>query len=398
MKLLEKTGCRAFQLGLSLGVSVVPFPEPKLLDGKGSLARLPERLRALGVKKPLVVTGKHVSKLPQFEAFLSGLGALGMGYAVFDGVSPDPTVENVGAARKAYADGGCDGIVAFGGGSPMDCAKAAGALIAKPGAKVESLRGYLKVGRRLPPLAAVPTTAGTGSEATVAAVVTSGHDKFAINDPALMPRLAVLDPELTVSLPPEITAATGMDALTHAVEAYIGRCSTGYTDAMAKKAVALVFKSLGRAYADGGDLVARDDMLHASYYAGCAFTRAFVGYVHALAHALGGLYGIPHGLANAVLLAPVLDCYGESAERRLSQLASAAGLEFDGEEAGARLFIAGIRGLNRRMAVPEKFSQLRKEDIPALAAHAAREANPFYPVPKLMDVRDCAALLETLLP
>jgi alcohol dehydrogenase class IV len=402
LQLIQKAAYRTFQFGLKMGVQILSFPEPELLCGAGCLKQLPEKIKAAGLKNVLIVTGKHVSLMPQFEVLLNGLHNTGINYTVFKDVSPNPTVTNVENARRTYSEKGCDGIVAFGGGSPMDCAKAAGALIARPGKTISQLRGYFKVNKSLPPLFAIPTTSGSGSETTVAAVITddSCHDKFGISDARLIPKVAVLDPELTLSLPASITASTGMDALTHAVEAYIGICGTKYTDANAEKAVEMIFGSLETAFRDGTNLEARDKMARASYYAGCAFTRAFVGYVHAIAHSLGGLYNIPHGLANAVILPHVLEFYGESAYKKLAKLAVYAkiGAESEPEDLLAKRFIDKIKEMNRQMAIPTVFKELRREDIPAMATHAMHEANPFYPVPKFMDSKQCAVLMEKLLP
>ena len=269
----------------------------------------------------------------------------------------------------------------------MDTAKAAAALVVRPGKAPEQLAGLLKVRRAIPPFIAVPTTAGTGSETTIAAVVTGAdHHKYAINDLCLIPRCAVLDPLLTVSLPSHTTAETGMDALTHAVEAYIGRFyRTRQTDAMAEEAVAAIFRTLEHACAHGDDVEARQALLTASYQAGVAFTRAGVGNVHAIAHTLGGLYGVGHGLANAVLLPVVLRDYGAAAHRRLARLAELVGLSGDSEADRANAFIDAIFGMNARLGIPTGFTCIREADLPQMAAWAAKEANPTYPVPVIYD-------------
>lgn len=398
---IKKFGCRTFQLGLKLGVRAMRFPEPELLTGAGALLKLPEKLSKMNLKNVLIVSDKYVSAIPPFEELLSGLKDRGIDYTVFCDVLPNPTIKNAQNARDIYALKGCDGIIAFGGGSPIDCAKAAGALIACPGKTIGNLRGYFKIHGNLPPLIAVPTTSGTGSETTVAAVITDGenHDKFAINDPKLVPKVSVLDPKLTLSLPASTTATTGMDALTHAVEAYIGSFGTKYTDEKAEKAVKLIFESLLTAYENGNDIGAREKMSWASYYAGCAFTRAFVGYVHAIAHAFGGFYNTPHGLANAVVLPYVLEFYGESIYKKLAKLSVAANLgdESESEDELAKRFIATVKEMNRRMGIPRTLKDLRREDIPFLSSHAMKEANPFYPVPKIMDEKECAGLLEKMI-
>ena len=278
----------------------------------------------------------------------------------------------------------------------MDAAKAAAACLAQPDKPLSQLVGLLKVRRRIPPLIAVPTTAGTGSETTIAAVVTgSDHHKYAISDLCLIPRYAILDPALTVGLPPHITAETGMDALTHAVEAYLSRFyNTKQTRLLAEHAVVTIFTHLERAYRDGTSLPDRAAMLQASLDAGAAFTRASVGNVHAIAHTLGGLYGVSHGLANAVLLPLVLEDYGKAACPCLARLAALVGLKGESEESLAKAFIAEIRAMNVRMGIPDRFNCIRKEDIPLMATWAAQEANPVYPVPVIYDEARFAHVIE----
>ena len=226
---------------------------------------------------------------------------------VFDDVTPDAPIPVIERGIERYRTAGCDAIVAFGGGSVMDAAKAIG-LAAANHKHPRELVGYFSGRHAPPPIYAVPTTAGTGSEVTVAAVISDPehHRKLVIADTRIVPRMAALDPCLMTGLPPAITAATGMDALTHAVEAYIGHWGTAFSDRMALSAVGMIYKNLPLAFADGQDLAAREKMALASTYAGLAFTRANVGNVHAIAHQLGGLYHTPHGLANAIMLAPVL--------------------------------------------------------------------------------------------
>jgi len=276
----------------------------------------------------------------------------------------------------------------------MDCAKGVGVRVARPRTNIKHTKGLLKVLMPLPPLYAVPTTAGTGSETTVAAVVvdSSTKAKYAIMDPVLIPRVAVLDPLLTLKLPPHITATTGMDALTHAVEAYIGGSNTKDTREMAKKATKLIFDNLYKVYTDGNNIDARANMLKAAYCGGVAFTRAYVGNVHALAHALGGMYGVAHGLANAVILPYVLDDYGESVYKSLAELADVAGLTGENDEQKAKSFIAAIREFNEKMNIPSKIDEIIEDDIPGLAEHAYKEANPTYPVPRIFSRDDFAGV------
>ena len=257
------------------------------------------------------------------------------------------------------------------------------------------MKGILRVHRRLPLLIAVPTTAGTGSETTLASVITDSRTrrKYAISDFPLIPRYAVLDPRLTVSLPPFITATTGLDALTHAVEAYIGRSTTRDTRKASLTAVRLIFENLDRAYANGSDLKARRGMLAASFHAGYAFSKSYVGYIHAVAHSLGGEYGTPHGLANAILLPHFLEAYGPAIYRKLHYLAVAAGVaDLDTpDETAAKAFIQAIRDMERRFRLPRTLPEICLADIPKLARYADHEANPLYPVPVLMNARELEA-------
>ena len=283
----------------------------------------------------------------------------------------------------------------------MDCAKAVGACIARPHTSLAKMKGILKVRRHLPLLIAIPTTAGTGSETTLAAVITDAETrhKYAINDFPLIPKYAVLDPKVTRSLPPFITATTGMDALTHAVEAYIGNSTTPGTRKDALMAVALIFRNLDDAYEDGSNLEARANMLKASYYAGCAFTKSYVGYVHAVAHSLGGEYNVPHGLANAILLPFVLEAYGPAVHQKLSELAVAAGLSDENtpKEESAGRFIDAIKAMKKRFKLGDTVSAIRKEDIPKLAHYADKEANPLYPVPVLMNAKELESFYRLLM-
>ena len=254
------------------------------------------------------------------------------------------------------------------------------------------MKGILKVLKKLPLIIAIPTTAGTGSEVTVAAIVTDAETrlKYQISDFPLIPRYAVLDPKITVSLPKHLTATTGMDALTHAVEAYIGRSLVKSSKRDARHAVRLIFENIYEAYNNPTNLRARRKMLHASYLAGSAFTTSYVGYVHCVAHSLGGKYNTPHGLANAVLLPFVLEEYGKNAYKKLHQLACVIGISDinDSHEAGAKKFIEAVKQMKRDFNIPDTIEGIKEEDIPELAKTAAKEGNPIYPVPKLMTAKE----------
>ena len=401
MSVLFKAYCRVYQKAFKLGMNFLNWTQPEVIRGAGAVKKLPGVIASKGVNNVLVVTDKGLMGLNLLDGLFEALKEANISYTVYDGVQPNPTINNIEDALELYKANGCNGIVSFGGGSPMDCAKACGARVARPNKSVSEMRGQLKVMKKIPPLFAVPTTAGTGSETTIAAVVSNPltHEKNAINDTKLIPKVAVLDPELTVGLPKKITSTTGMDALTHAVEAYIGHSNTKGTLRAAEKATRLIFDNLYTAYTDGKNIQARENMLVASYEAGVAFTRAYVGYVHSIAHNLGGMYGTPHGLANAVILPYVLDYYGDTAYKSLAKLAEIAGLDTTGMncEQKAKLFIAKVREMNEKMEIPSKFDFIKEEDVPLIAARALKEGNPLYPVPKIMDKKDCEALIRRLM-
>ncbi len=388
---------RTYQTVYKGAMGFLNWDEPYLLKGEGAVKKLPALVKSKGIDNVLIVTDKGLMSLGLLNGMLEQMELNGVKYTIYDGVQPNPTIDNIEEARRAYLKNGCKGIIAFGGGSPMDCAKAAGARVTNPNKSVVSMRGQLKIVHKLPPFFAVPTTAGTGSEVTLAAVVSNPetHEKNAINDPKLRPKYAVLDPELTLGLPPHITSTTGMDALTHAVEAYIGRSNVSSTEKYAEDATRLIFENLEKVYQNGKDVEARENMLMASYWAGMAFTRAYVGYVHAIAHNLGGIYGTPHGLANAVILPYVLEYFGESAYDRLARLADVAGITESGMSTAdkAKLFIKKIKEMNENMNIPEHFEFIEDKDIPTLVERALKEANPLYPVPKIMDEKDCREVI-----
>ena len=397
---LQKAYYRAYQKVMKIALFVFDWSEPELLEGPGAIKRLPQFVKNKGFDNVLVVTDKGLTSLHLLDGLYEKLDEVGVKYVVYDGTKPNPTIDNIEDARQLYLDNGCQAIIAFGGGSPMDCAKATAARITNPKTSVRKMRGLLKLVHKPATLFAVPTTAGTGSEVTVAAVVSDPetHEKNAINDPKLRPKYAVLDPELTLGLPPHITSTTGMDALTHAVEAYIGKSNVKSTIAYAEKATKLIFENIEKVYENGKDVEARDKMLKASFYAGMAFTRAYVGYVHAIAHNLGGFYGIPHGLANAVILPYVLEYYGETAHESLAKLAVISGVKTDGTNAEkANAFIAAIKELNAKMNIPNGFDCIKDEDIPTIVERALKEGNPLYPVPRIMDKADCEAVIRRLM-
>ena len=389
MKTLRKIYCRTFQTGLKIALPFLPYRTPKVA---GSVKALPKIIQKKNCRKVLIITDEGIRKLGLTLHLEKALTDAKIPYCIYDKTVANPTTDNVAEAVRLYRKAGCDCIIGFGGGSSMDCAKAVGACIVKPKQSLKKMKGILKVHKKLPLLMAVPTTAGTGSETTLAAVITDGQTrhKYAINDFPLIPRYAVLDPGVTLGLPPFITATTGMDALTHAVEAYIGNSTTYGTQKDALLAVKLIFENIDKAYENGRDATARRNMLHASFYAGCAFSKSYVGYVHAIAHSLGEEYNVPHGLANAVILPMMLEAYGKTIHKKLAHLAIAAGLadkDTPWEEAAGR-FIQAIKDMKKRFGIGDRIPEIQQKDIRKLARYADKEANPLYPVPVLMDASE----------
>lgn len=398
MNLIQHICCRAYQGVFRAALPFLPYREPEILH---RCEGLPDTLKQHKIKKTLIVTDPGIVACGLITKITSVLAKEKISYSVYDQTSANPTVRNVEEALALYQKEHCQALLAIGGGSAMDCAKALGARIACPKKTLGQLKGTLHVLHRIPLLIAVPTTAGTGSENTLAAVITDSEKKhkYVLNDFVLIPRYAILDAELTYSLPPHLTATTGMDALTHAVEAYIGRSTTKETREKALLAVKTIYQNIETAYHDGHNHAAREQMLNAAYLAGFAFSRSYVGYVHAVAHSLGGQYNIPHGLANAVLLPEVLESYGSCIHQKLHMLGCAAGVctEQDSIKAGAGKFIAFIRTLNKNMGIPDFLSGIQERDIETMSVHAAKEANPLYPVPKLMTRRELEAFYRLML-
>lgn len=395
---LMKVYCRVYQYVFASFNEKINNREPQVMYGESAIMDITEVLKNNKIKKPMVVTGPRISKSEHFIKFAS---TLEQGFVLFDKVKPDPPVSMIEEMVALYRAQKCDGIIAIGGGSNIDAAKAMGARIARPRKSLAKLGGVLKVCKKTPFLIAVPTTAGTGSECTIAAVVTDDSigRKYAINDPVLCPDVAVLDPVMSVSLPPNLTAYTGMDALTHAVEAYLNK---GYhrsnTETLVIESVRAIFEYLPLAYENGNDVQAREQMLLASYKAGIAFSTACVGNVHAIAHTVGGKYHVQHGLANAIILPHVLRAYLPKSEKELAKLSKAVELsDKDTDNQTAALeFIEKIEEMNRAFSIPDYIAEIQESDIEEMATWANREANPLYPVPVIFNKHKFAELLREL--
>jgi alcohol dehydrogenase class IV len=379
---------RFYLLTLRLMAPLMPGSAHVAFVGSGSSAQLCQHIATLAPAKVLIVTDKPLRDLGIADQATAALADAGVAFAWYDGVLPDPTYEQVDAGLAVLRSEGCDVVLAVGGGSAMDCAK----IIAARATSDEDPRkwgeGLGKVKHDPLPIYAIPTTAGTGSEGTAGAVVKDAAtlQKSVMSGPGLLPKLTALDPSLMLGLPPHITAATGMDALTHAIEAYIGVWERGTRLADGRAAVKLVFQHLPTAYRDGSNIEAREGMALAAYYGGMAINQVFVGSVHAIAHQVGGRYGIPHGLANALVLPHVLEYCREEAEQRLAELAVLIGAGQEGEPAAqlSHKFIVAVRDLRTEVGIPDQSDLIRTEDHEQLAAQAVAECME-YPVPRLLN-------------
>ncbi|MEH6570065.1 MAG: iron-containing alcohol dehydrogenase [Halioglobus sp.] len=383
---------------MSFAVSFQPGARHFAFTGSGSSAQLCLHIARMGFKKVLVVTDKPLRELGVVDRAVAALVDTGVDVAYYDGVLPDPTYGQVAEGAAAVRSHGSEAVLAIGGGSSMDAAKIIAAC-AKTDESPTAWVGFGKVKHEVLPLFAIPTTSGTGSEATMGAVISDSdtHEKSIISGAPLIPAATALDPDLITGLPPHITAATGMDALTHGIEAYIGIWERGTRLEDSRAAVKLVFDNLATAYRDGSNLEARAGMAMGSYYAGIAINQVNVGSVHAIAHQLGAKYGIPHGLANALVLPHILDYCREEAQQRLSELATVVGLGAPGDSAEqlAYKFIQGVRDLRTEVGIPDHSEKIRPEDYEAICAAAIAEGDG-YPAPRLLEHDTTIAILRQI--
>lgn len=397
---LEVLFLRIYMAIFKVVTALLPFKWPRVFEGSGSSLELVRHMAAQGHTSVLIVSDAVLVKLGVLDQMKTELELLQLKYAIFDGVEPNPTIAQIEAGYKVLAQHDCDAILAVGGGSPIDAAKLIGAR-AKNQKPIMKMTGLFRVWHGMLPLYAVPTTAGTGSEVTIAAVVSDpvNRRKAAAMDLKLMPTAAALDGALMTGLPPHITAATGMDALTHAVESFVSRNAMKKTDEKAIEATQLVMKYLETAVTDGKNIEARQKMARASHLAGMAFTQAGVGYVHGIAHKFGALYHTPHGLANAIVMPHVLDYSLPNCADRLAILARACGIGEKGADDIhlARAFIARIREMNTKFGIPAQLAALKAADIPVVARSAIAEARFTYAVPRYMSQGVAEALVKNLL-
>lgn len=355
------------------------FLPPVNIIGKNALQDAISHIQGHGLKHGLIVTDSFLSKNGVVKKIADMLDQQGIKTNVFDGTHPNPTVTNVNDGLKILKENNCDFVISLGGGSPHDCAKGI-ALLATNGGEIKNYEGIDKSNKPQLPLIAINTTAGTASEITRFCIITdeTRHVKMAIITPHVTPILSVNDPALMAGMPPGLTAATGMDALTHAVEAYVSTAATPITDACALKAVTLIEENLRNAVKNGQDMQARENMAYAELLAGMAFNNASLGYVHAMAHQLGGFYGLPHGVCNAVLLPHVQEYNLPKCAARLKDIAKAMNIDVSSmnDEEGAKACIAAIRSLSKDINIPANLTELKvqEKDIPTLTANALKDA------------------------
>lgn len=390
---------RLYQKGIYIGTIIIHLREPKIVKGENVALKISKILKSCNIDDTLVVVDDGLFRVPFTTDIVNALFKSGINTKVFSNFHANPTIANVEEGLKIFKDNNLHSIIGLGGGSSMDTAKMIGARASNPKKTVQSMKGLLHVRHKLPLLIAVPTTAGTGSETTAAAIIVDEvtHYKYAIEDPKLVPAYAVLDPTLLIKLPPQITSTTGMDALTHAIEAYTNKGHTPRINRNALEAIKLIYENLYLSYTNPTNLVARNNMQLAAYKAGIAFTNAYVGYVHAIAHALGGQYNVPHGLANALILPIVLKAYDNKIYNRVAKIYDYVGMgdKNISKKAKCEKFIAWIYELNKKMQIHyNMFSLIKEEDIPTMVKHSYSEAYPLYPCPKMFDQKELAALYQ----
>ena len=367
---------------------MLPWREPTLLQNYEELTNI---LKNSNKNKVLIVTDNNIEKFGLIHPLEDALNKASLSFVVYKNVSPNPTFENVYSGKSFYLENNCDAIVAVGGGSVMDCAKTIGILITNKG-EIQKFKGLFKVHHEIPLLIALPTTSGTGSETTIAAVIRNEKNgsKFPIEDMRIVPKYALLDENLLLNLPGNVFSTTGMDALTHAVEAYLNWDTTRKTRKYSLEAIKLIKENLENGYINPKDLNAKKNMLYASFIAGKAFTRSMVGNVHAVAHAIGGKYNLPHGYLNSIILPYFLDIYKNKSLNKLSKISIYIGLgnKANTKEENATLFINLVNELNSKFYIPKTIKEIKEEDLDYLSNASYKEAVPLYPCPVLLNKKD----------
>lgn len=390
---------KQLQFGMKVAAKILDFRQPELFTGPGSSLELCDHIVGTGVEKLLLVSDEFLLKIGMLQPMIDRLESGGVTVSTYTGVLPDPAIEQVEAGLAVLKENGCAAVLAVGGGSSIDAAKMIAARARNP-LSVAHMGGLMRVIIPPLPLYAVPTTAGTGSEATIGAVISdpANSRKFVVMDPKLVPQAAALDGALMTGLPAPGTIATGMDALTHSIEAYLSANATEKTDAEALEATKLIMENLPEVVKNGNNLEARQRMAIAAYKAGVAITTAGIGWVHSISHNFGALYHLPHGYLNAIILPRVLDLYRPVHQARLADLARVSGIEGTDEAALADAFIAKVRALNVEFGVPTQLDKLQVSDIPQIVERAMNETHWNYAVPVYMDKDETEAMVRDMLP
>jgi len=397
---IKKIIYRSYHFIAGAAIKCVPFPKQEIITDSKNLTICTELLLKQNINSVFIASSRSVHRNGLLDDLLTSLIKENIKYAIYEDIGANPTISNVENGLKIFKANNCKAIIMVGGGSPMDCAKAIGLRVACPNLSYKDMRSMLKITHRIPYTIAIPTTAGTGSESTVAAVISDpqNQDKYAIVSPFLMPHAVILDGSLTLLLSPQYTAYTGMDALTHAIEAYIGIMDTRASNIEALNACKLIFDNLEIAYNDSSNIKARNAMLLASNKAGFAFTRVYVGYVHAISHALSAMYNLGHGLTNAIILPYILEYYGSSIYKKMGEIArfSSIGPSEASDKELTEILIAKIKEMNNIFSIPDHIEEIKEADIEIIVKKALHEANPGYPVPKIMEKKDCTQILRDL--
>ena len=386
-----------------IAAGFVPMPKPTLLIGPGSSLELCDRIAQLDFKRILLVTDKDLARLDLFGPMRERLESHSIEVVVFDGIRPDPATDQIDAGVEIYRREDCDGILAVGGGSVLDAAKLISVVLTNDRPLLD-MKGFFRVRNAGAPLFVVPTTHGTGSEATIAAVVSDPvtHSKTAIMDLKLVPQMAALDPELLTGLPRGTSIHTAVDAMTHAIESFMSVNANEMSERLSVSVIRAVEMHLPRILDDPSDLESRLELLVAAFHGGEAFTQTNVGYIHAVAHRFGGFYGVPHGLANAIVLPHVLDLMVDRSTERLAELARRTGKArpTDSDAAAARAFQQWVASFLRDLDIPQTLDKLRREDLTAIAEEALEEAHEVihYAVPFYLKRGEIEQLVARMLP
>jgi len=346
----------------------------------------------------MIVTTPGFIKRGTLQSFFDALNQNDIQYSIFHDVKPDPDISDVEMLKEMYIKDGCQALIAIGGGSVIDCSKAALACVQMKKLDVTTVLHTGRVSKQLPLLIAVPTTAGTGSEVTAGAVITDPIQKrkYALSNLFLIPKYAVLDSSLLVSLPSKMTAYTGMDALTHAIEAYINCFNNRKTNEYALRAIKTIFQYLVPSFEDGLNKHYRLELLEASYNAGVAISNNYVGYVHAIAHGIGGMYHLQHGMINATILPIVLEEYGSAVVSKLAKIADVVGITGANDQDKSTQFIQKLKDLNQIFSIPTSIPEIQEEDIHYLAIGAEKEGNPSYPTPVTWNVEQFEKVIHKI--